>query len=183
MAHPIVLKGKKCALVPIEKDDIDLFYKWLNDIEVSRGLSIVTELPLTHAQEEKWFEEKVTKSDPKNTIFAIKDLASEKIIGNVSLEGHELGIVIGDKDFWGQGYGPEAIILIMDFGFNELNMESVFLRVADFNERAKKAYGKIGFKEAGRLRQNVFHAGKWHDMYIMDILKEEYTARNKSQLE
>ena len=115
---------------------------------------------------------------------------SDKLIGAVGLESINrtdrtatLGIFIGDKDYRSKGYGTEVIRLILDYGFNYMNLHSIKLSLLSANERALKCYKKCGFKEAGRTRQNRFINGKWYDTITMDILENEFTEnfiRNKN---
>jgi len=86
-----------------------------------------------------------------------------------------LGIFIGNKKYWSKGYGTEAIQLILDFGFNYLNLNNIDLALMEFNQRALKCYEKCGFKEIGRKRKCNFINGKYYDSILMDILVEEFT--------
>jgi RimJ/RimL family protein N-acetyltransferase len=85
-----------------------------------------------------------------------------------------LGIFIGEKSCWNKGIGTEAIKLLLDFGFNVLNLQNVMLQVYSFNERAVGAYEKCGFKEFGRRRKAVIHGSREYDEIYMDILSSEF---------
>lgn len=94
-----------------------------------------------------------------------------------------LGIFIGNKKYLSKGYGTEAIRLILDYGFNYMNLHSVKLNLLSFNERALKCYKKCGFRETGKIRENRFINGKYYDTISMDILENEFTEsyiRNKN---
>src|SRR5262249_50692365 len=84
------------------------------------------------------------------------------------------GITIGDKSAWGKGHGTEATRLILELAFGTLNLNRVFLHVYEYNERARHVYEQIGFRVEGRLRQDVFHAGRYWDTIVMGILREEW---------
>jgi RimJ/RimL family protein N-acetyltransferase len=86
----------------------------------------------------------------------------------------ELGIAIGDKSAWGQGYGSEAVRLICDYGFTFLNLHTIYLWHFGINQRAHRAYLKAGFKVAGRLRGAGIFDGKRHDDILMDITREDF---------
>ena len=88
----------------------------------------------------------------------------------------ELGIGIGDKDFWGQGYGREVVALLTNYAFRMLNRRKVWLRVWGNNERAIRAYRACGFVEEGRLRAHVWTAGAYHDLVMMGLLRDEWQA-------
>ena len=122
--------------------------------------------------------------------FSIVTIEEDKLIGTVGLERinriHRtatLGIFIGDKEFLSKGYGTEAIRLILDYGFNYMNLHNIKLDLLSFNERAFKCYKKCGFKEAGKIRENRFINGKYYDTISMDILDSEFKEsfiRNKN---
>ena len=171
------LVGERIYLSPRNEEDVEIFTEWLNDFGITdyigRSSNIVT------LQEEKMFLEKV---DNNNRVFVIIDIETDEIIGTVGL--HEinninrtatLGIFIGNKEYWSKGYGTEAIQLILDFGFNYLNLNNIDLALMEFNERALKCYEKCGFKEIGRKRKCNFINGKYYDSILMDILAEEFT--------
>jgi len=114
-------------------------------------------------------------------VFGILDLATEALIGrsvlfNVNPVDRRamFGILIGEKEFWGRGYGQEATRLTLDYAFNLLNLNSVALGVFAFNQRAIRAYRRVGFKEIGIQRQFRIIAGKKYDLLWMDILAEEF---------
>ncbi len=90
----------------------------------------------------------------------------------------ELGILIGEESERGKGYGQEALKLMLDYGFNTLNLYNIYLGVYSFNEQAMACYKKVGFKEAGRLRKAKFHNGKRYDDIKMDMLREEFYENN-----
>jgi len=85
-----------------------------------------------------------------------------------------IGIFIGDKSFWGKGYGTEAIELLTDFIFNEMNINKVKLNVYSFNKRAVRCYEKCGFVREGVLRQEIYREGRYHDDIVMGLLRDEY---------
>ena len=115
-------------------------------------------------------------------VFAIIDLQTDEMIGTAGLHNIDhinrtatLGIFIGNKNYWSKGYGTEAVKLILDFGFNYLNLNNIHLDLMEFNVRALKCYEKCGFKEIGRRRKCKFINGKYYDSISMDILSEEFT--------
>ncbi len=87
----------------------------------------------------------------------------------------EIGIFIGNQQFREKGYGTDAMKVLIDFIFNQTNINRIQLSTYSFNERAYKTYLKCGFKEEGRLRQRIFRNGKYHDEILMGgLLREEY---------
>lgn len=178
MKYDKIISGKKCYLSPVSLDDAALYKEWLNDIELSTNLNIKP-YNLT-IEKEKEILEKLVKSE-SDSVFGIVDKKNDKLIGNCGLMGLEhinrkamFGIFIGDKKYWGKGYGEEATNLILDFGFNLLNLHNIFLTVFSYNKRGIRCYEKCGFKTAGRLREMRLIAGKYHDVIYMDILENEF---------
>ena len=95
----------------------------------------------------------------------------------------ELGIFIGEENYRGNGYGTEAINLLLEYGFKYLNLHSIKLSLLSINERAHKCYLKCGFKDTGKNREEIFLHGKYYDKLYMDILENEFTGdyiRNKN---
>lgn len=176
MKNPFII-GKKTYLRPIDADDIDQFVTWLNDEEVRQYLSIAT--PFNNIREREWVDN--LYKDNSNIILGIVVKESNKHIGNIGLHKistinrhAELGIFIGDKDSWSKGYGTEAIKLIVDYGFNQLNLHRIYLEVLDFNKRAERSYEKAGFNKEGTNREHIFKNGKYCDLHIMSILRTEW---------
>jgi len=170
-----VIYGEKVRLRAIERDDIPRFLRWLNDPEVRRYLAMY--LPLSRAQEERWFERQL--QDQRSQVFAIETTEGEHI-GNIGLHDinwkdrcAELGIFIGEKNFWGQGYGTDAIRTLLRLAFEEMGLNRISLRVYDFNHRAIRCYQKCGFQQEGRLRQAHFAGGRYHDVLIMGALARD----------
>ena len=182
------LVGDNIYLSPNTADEeiIEKFTEWLNDFEVTdytgRSAQVVT-----LEGERKWFENYPT--DNNQTFFIVRK-EDDKVIGNIGLHRIDkmnrtatLGIFIGDKSERNKGYGTETVRLILDYGFNYLNLNSIKLDVMEFNERAITCYKKCGFKEYGRRRKCYFLNGKYYDKVEMDILPEEFKEeyiRNKN---
>jgi UDP-4-amino-4,6-dideoxy-N-acetyl-beta-L-altrosamine N-acetyltransferase len=171
-----MILGEKTRLRAIERDDIPRFLKWLNDPEVRRYLRMY--MPLSKAEEERWFERQLESQNDK--VFAI-ETEDGTHIGNIGLHRIDwknrcavLGIFIGEKDYWGKGYGPDAIRALLRFAFGEMNLHRVELEVLDYNSRAIRCYEKCGFKLEGRRREAMFRDGRYHDALIMGILREEF---------
>ena len=142
------LIGERIYLSPRNNEEIEKFTEWLNDFQVTdyTGRSAYI---TTLEGEKKYFEENIDK----NYIFFIVTLDNDKLIGTVGLENYNainrtatLGIFIGDKEYRNQGYGTEAIKLILDYGFNYLNLNNIKLDLMSFNERALNAIKSVDLK-------------------------------------
>jgi RimJ/RimL family protein N-acetyltransferase len=173
-----MLKGKHVTLRAIEREDLPLLAAFNNDLDVELAGGGDPPLPQSLARLQAGFDENAAKGGRDGTTFAI--VADNKFIGQCSLfnfhpvaQTCELGITIGDKDYWGRGYGREAVALLLDYGFRHQNLRRIWLRVHAQNERAIKAYQACGFIEEGRLRQHVWSNGRYDDFLFMGILREE----------
>lgn len=178
-----MLKGKLVNLRAIEREDLDEIMKWVNDQEVTKYLTAFL-YPISRVEEEKFLERAMSRNDTeKNLVIETKEGV---YIGQISLHkidwknsNAELGIIIGNKEYWGKGYGTEAIKILLHHAFNQMNLYKIYLRVFEFNQRGIRCYEKCGFKEEGRLRQNYFYNGKYYDVILMGILKDEFEKTNK----
>lgn len=179
------LIGDRIYLSPRNTEDYEIFTQWLNDFETTDYIGRSGQITTLNG-EKRYLEE----NDNKGANFVIVTIEEDKMIGTVSLEEIDnlngnatLGIFIGDKEYRSKGYGTEAIRLILDYGFNYMNLHNIKLDLMDFNERALKCYQKCGFKEYGRRRKCKFINGKYYDSISMDILRDEFTEgyiRNKN---
>lgn len=170
----------------IERDDLPRFVGWFNDPEVLQGLSMF--LPMAMWEEEKWFEA-LSDRPPVERPLAIEILSDDEWIhiGNLGLfdiddraHAAELGISIGEKEYWNQGYGTKAMRLLLKHAFETLNLNRVSLRVFANNTRAIRCYEKVGFVEEGRLRQAYYRDGEYIDILWMSVLRSEWD-RNKGE--
>ncbi|MCK4312444.1 MAG: GNAT family N-acetyltransferase [Candidatus Cloacimonetes bacterium] len=173
------LIGKKCYLSPLNLEDAKQYTKWINDLEVTKYLLLICQ-QITLEKEQEILADMSKKGVQ---IFGIIDLKSDKLIGNCSLfkinhlnRKADFGIFIGDKKFWNKGYGTEATKLILDYGFNILNLNNIMLEVFSFNKRAIKSYEKIGFNTIGKRRESRIIGGKKYDEIYMDILASEFES-------
>jgi len=177
-----MILGERVRLRAMEREDLPRFVLWLNDPEVRQGILIA--IPLSMSQEEQWFSHMLERpSEEQPLVIEIKTPEGWKAIGNISFHtvdwrerSTEVGIVIGEKSFWNQGYGRDAMQLMLRHGFNNLNLNRIFLRVYASNPRAIRSYEKAGFVHEGRLRQAHFQDGQYVDVLIMSVVRSEWQA-------
>lgn len=170
------LVGEKVYLAPMMMENLEKYTEWMNDFETTDYIG--TSASITSLEGERnWLERNIDNDG----MFCIVEKESDKLIGNMGLKDinhlHRtatLGIFIGDKESRNKGYGTEAIKLLLDYGFNYLNLNNIKLDVFEFNQRAKACYEKCGFKEYGRRRKCYFLNGKYYDSIEMEILAEEF---------
>ena len=176
-----MLKGKNVILRPVKRSDISYFLEWFNDLEVIQYLGMY--LPMTEMAEEKFIEELGTTRARSDALFVIEVIEgnSTKPIGNCGLGGinskdnhANFGIVIGEKDYWSKSYGTEAARLLINYGFQQLNLHRISSSAVAYNERSIKLHKKVGFREEGHLRQRMFKNGQYHDLVQFGILREEW---------
>jgi RimJ/RimL family protein N-acetyltransferase len=175
----MLFESSRLYLRKMTTDDASIYHKWRNDLEVMRTTSPSMDL-YTLDNTEAFVNHVILGSDTSKS-YIILDKESQQPIGITSLiqidyknRNAECIIDIGEKDYWGQGYGTEALKLLLDYAFLEMNLHRVSLRVFSFNDNAVKMYEKIGFKHEGVSRQCIFRDGNWHDIIQMGLLQNEY---------
>ncbi|MDR3584274.1 MAG: GNAT family protein [Desulfosporosinus sp.] len=173
-----MLKGQKTWIRPIEEDDIDLLYQWYNDQEVNLWSSGAW--PLNTLLSKDQIAAKFLDGSPDTYRYAILD-ENNLLIGstgfkelNIPSQSATLYVVIGNKAYWGHGYGTDALITFVRFLFTQWNFHRISLDTWDQNLRAIKAYEKVGFKIEGRQREARFVLGSYHDAILMGLLREEF---------
>jgi RimJ/RimL family protein N-acetyltransferase len=176
-----MLRGENVLLRPIKRSDISCFLKWFNDPEIVQYLDMY--LPMTEMSEEKFIEELGTTRAKSDIILVVEATEgdSAKPIGNcglhsISPKDHNatFGIIIGEKDYWSKGYGVEAARLLINYGFQQLNLHRISSSAIAYNDRSITLHKKLGFREEGRLRQAMFKNGQYHDRVEFGILREEW---------
>lgn len=187
-----MIYGKRVRLRAPERSDIPQFAAWLNDPEVRAGLLI--NLPMSVAEEENWFESMLKRPAAEHpmVIEIRKEGAGEaggagtateswEMIGNCGYNdidwrcrAGELGIFIGAKQYWNQGYGTEVMELLVRHGFETLNLNRVCLQVYANNPRAVRSYEKAGFVHEGCKRQAMYKDGQYVDILLMSVLRSEW---------
>lgn len=138
--------------------------------------------PVSSIAEEKYIESTAQSSDTDKS-FAIETIAEQKYIGGVAFHAINwlnrsagLGITIGDKSYWGRGYGTDAMRVMMRLGFDKMNLHRLWLHVYEYNRRAIASYEKCGFKREGVLRKERFYRGSYYDTVVMGMLDDEFRA-------
>jgi len=173
------LEGSICYLSPRSGSDAEMFKKWDNDLDVVLQASMNgygTPATAIYADPSR-------AGERLKHFFVIVESETDRPIGWCALfyqlpenRRANLAIMIGEKDAWGKGFGQEAVSLLLDYGFNILNLHSVQLGVYAFNERAIRCYERVGFKRMGIARESRIVGGKAHDTVLMDILASEFES-------
>ena len=178
----IGLVGENIYLRAVERDDLKLIHKWKNDPDIMRLDSFSPEHMISFDALEKQYDSVIKGKEAGRKVFAIVPNGEEVPVGIISFrDWHgksqtvEVGLGIGEAEARGNGYGTEAMNILLKFLFEELNMHRVEVCVLAQNANAIKCFEKCGFVKEGRIREPVFFDGSFHDIIIMGILKNEFT--------
>jgi RimJ/RimL family protein N-acetyltransferase len=163
------------------------FAKWNRDTEQHR-LACDDPAQLWSVKNIQDHMESHPEDSPNSFRFCIRALADDVLIGSMDIwvdhwihgEG-TIGISIGERDYWGRGYGTDAMKLLVQYGFLELNLRRIMLGVHGYNERAVKSYEKVGFVMEGRMRGEGWRDGVHFDGLWMGILREDWLALQKGE--
>ena len=152
--------------------------RWVNDPAIKRG--ILVHSPITVESEEANIA--AMTNDPHRVVLGIARQDDDRLIGVVELMAIDfknrqscLGIMIGEIEEWGKGFGTEALRLIVGHAFATLNLNRVWSHVFEDNARAARAHEKVGFKREGLLRQALFRDGRYWDVLAMGVLRDEFS--------
>ena len=172
--------GQLVEFKAIDPEQAVTYTRWFQDPEVLRLLSERPVIPWSGSAERRALE-RMARGQDDSVHFAIHAVSDGQLIGNCSFKeiDHKngsagVGIVIGERGYWGKGFGRDALRLMLRYGFSELNLHRIWLKVFAFNERAIRAYRKVGFVEEGRLREAIYRDGRYWDELIMAVLRSEH---------
>lgn len=173
-------KSKKIQLRPLQPSDKERSNIWRNDPEI-RDMALSYRYPVTEIMEDNWYQKALTGDDQSKVYFAIENTTDHKHIGFIHLYNIDqissicyFGIIIGDKAEQGKGKAREAIHLITQFAFKQLNIRKLNLEVASFNSKATNLYTSFGFKVEGILKEHVFINGMYYDKISMALFRDDY---------
>jgi RimJ/RimL family protein N-acetyltransferase len=172
-----LLRSERLFLGLVERKDLPQRVVWINDPEIQKTLNY--DYPTSLARTEKWFDKVVM--DPSRRDFSIFALETSECIGFCSLynidwlaKKAELSNVIGNRSYWGKGYGSESYRLLVNYGFLELGLNKIYGYQLVHNHAAHRAVEKLGWSRDGLLRQDLYSHGKVSDRYVVSILREEW---------
>jgi diamine N-acetyltransferase len=179
--EPGVLIGKRVNLRPLVRDDLIYLRKWLEDAEIGGLIGEVT--PMSKADSEKFL--KKVRADTARAWFMVVVKDNNKVIGEAGLlrmdrawRTTDVGVIIGEKEEWGKGYGTETILLLLDYAFRHLNFHRAAIGVVGFNDRALRFWARNGFRREGVQRDAYYYDGKYYDFVMMSILEDEFRDRH-----
>jgi diamine N-acetyltransferase len=174
------LIGQDVYLRPLEAADLPLIREWANDPEIRTCTGEV--LPMSESGASEFFERVRTERD--RVWFAVVLKEDDRMIGEAGLlrmfhawRTTDLTMILGDRSAWGEGYGSQAIRLLLDYAFGYLNFHRVAVGVVGFNEPALRFYESVGFRREGLQRDGYFCDHSYHDFVMMSILEGEYSSQ------
>ena len=179
LKNPFLI-GERIYLRPLEREDAAIFVPWVNDQEITRNLILYR--PMNRDSEEEFIAR--ASKEQGGMVFGIALKKDDRLIGNTgfhAVHGKDrhagFGILIGDKTEWDRGYGTEATALMAQYGFETLNLNRIWLHVYEHNTRGRRAYEKVGFQLEGTLRKHCYREGRYWDVIVMGLLREEWDNR------
>lgn len=181
-AKTALIEGRRVRLVPADDSMVDRFHAWISETD-NRHLIGGTAYPISRASEAEFLRAKQSISWNDGVFLAIEAVDREEpiLIGSVELRQFhaesrscEVGIMVGAPAYRGGGYGTEAMRLACCFAFDEMGVERVGLSTSEFNTRAVRSYEKVGFVVEGRRRRGVYIDGRYYDVIVMGLLREEF---------
>jgi RimJ/RimL family protein N-acetyltransferase len=178
----MALTGEQTRLRAVEPADGVTAYPWVNDRDVTEHLDL--RYPIALSAEREWAEGASGSQGYRHVAFAIERADDGRFIGSCSLSGQtpedrvaELGVLIGDRASWGQGLGFDALRTLLCFGFREMNLRRIWLRVDENHPRGIPLYERLGFTHDGRLRGAHWSRGRALDFLVMGIQRAEFDQR------
>lgn len=179
-APPIInIAGDHVALGPLHRDLVPLITRWTNDLAARRNIGT----PLPQTLEQRFARYAYDATDEDSIDFAVYERATWRPIGTAGLfhidyrnGSADFGILIGEPDACGKGYGTETTRLMLDYAFTALGLRNVGLTVAEWNIAGQRAYARAGFTEYGRRRSCRWMGGRWWDDIHMDAIAAEFIS-------
>ncbi len=179
-----MIEGRLVRLWPVERHDLLKNYQWANDRELARFAGM-NPLPKSVYEIERWFEGVVT--NPEIRMFAIKTPEGE-YLGNIELRDldlrcgrAEVGVLIGERAWWGRGLGTDAIQALCHFAFQDLRLHRLYARILESNPRALSSFQKCGFVPEGLERDAHFQDGRFWNVHVLGLLAPEGSPATADQ--
>ena len=186
-----ILKGELVRLSAVDPEEFSkAFTQWRRDSEFMRLIDSSEAMLRSQKDAQKWIEKDLEDQEVNQYMFTIRALAEDKLLGDIGLSVVNwmsrdafVGLGIGERDFWGKGFGTDVMKVILRYAFTEINLRRVTLSVFEYNPRAVRSYEKAGFVHEGRMRQFLNREGKRWDMLFMGILRDEWMSLQNKENE
>ena len=169
--------GALVRLRAMEPEDAEAQHRWFNDLEVVRYL--MPRYPIGLPGRREWIAERAPISQAAAR-FSVERLDTGQLIGFAALRDvapenldAELDLVVGERSAWGHGFGADTTRTLCRFGFDEMNLHRIHLYVFVDNAPAVHIYQQLGFVSEGTVRESFYRRGRYHDAYLMGLLRAE----------
>jgi RimJ/RimL family protein N-acetyltransferase len=171
-----MIAGEHIILRAFEREDAERCYRWMNDPSIVRTLK--TRYPIAFQNESEWLDRAMQASATERH-FAIERKDDRSHIGNASIHDIDwvsrtaaFGLFVGEPSAWNRGFGSDAIRTLVRFAFEEMNLRKLRINVFDYNDRAKHVLETQGFVVEGRLREEFYREGTYHDIVQLSIFRD-----------
>jgi hypothetical protein len=175
-----MISGRKVYLKAVEKDDLEQLKEWRNLPDFRKHFREYREI--NSVMQQKWFENTVVNDKNTTIMFSIFDSNTNQLIGCCGLcyinwvhRNADLSLYIGHEEVYidDSGYAEDACRVLLEYGFDELNLHKIWTEIYDFDEKKNNLYKKFGFKRDGVLRDQYFYNGTWSNSLILSLLNTE----------
>jgi UDP-4-amino-4,6-dideoxy-N-acetyl-beta-L-altrosamine N-acetyltransferase len=177
-----MISGKLVIIQGIEREHLPLLKAWRNNPEVYSTL-FEHEL-LTDTHQERWYQRLLDRTDQRQWLITTTDATPIGVIGFSQLDWRnrsaEWGFYIGEMDYRMGGYAAEAEFLLLDYGFNHLNLHRIWCRTFAFNKKVLAMHKRFQFQQEGMLRESAYHNGSYENVVLMGILKTEFNKHRST---
>jgi ribosomal-protein-alanine N-acetyltransferase len=181
-----VMAGERVRLEPPRNAYAPTYLRWFADREVTRYLKVRN--PTSLKKQDDWIEQMAASTD--DVVWAMVRATDGELIGNLGLhkifwrhQRAELGYVIGERDQWGKGFATEAVALATAYAFLELGLQKVWAEVTAPNEASRRALERNGYRQSAVFRRDRYVDGRWHDLWVGEILRDEWAALHPGALQ
>ncbi len=178
-----MIEGERVRLRKIERADLPLFHRWLNDADVVAWARFSPDQMTSLSALEKEYEKELSGEDRDRTTYIVEDKASRAPLGWTVIRTGDrkhvsanIGIGLGEKAHWGKGMGSEAVRLLVSIAFDHQGWHRCELWTLAENQRAIRAAEKCGFRREGHSKEAAYFGGAYHDVMYMGLLKSEWDA-------
>ena len=178
------LEGARVRFTPLQIENIYTHFTWNNDPELNHFDSEVPFETETFGSFKRRFEQLIRKPAPTARDFEVHaedgTLIGVAYVADLSLHNRHasVGVTIGNRDYWGRGYGRESLELLLHYGFNELGLHRVSTETFEYNAAWRVLVERAGFRHEGVLREYLFRDGRYWDNHIYALLEDAYRARD-----
>ncbi len=174
-----MISSEKVIIRPLNQSDLERIVALHNNVEIKK-LTMMHPFPVSLEMDKNWFDRVILDTSNKEIYFAIEEKVTNTFSGfsfltriNWINRNCYFGIVL-DPEYQNKGIGKETTKLLINYGFNHLNLNKILLEVIVNNKPAIELYRKIGFVEEGLLKQQYFSDNNYQDVLLMSIFKNVF---------